>query len=33
MLDIIKEADVSAGTFQNIFHTKDGVLLELVKVN
>ena len=21
MLDIIKEADVSAGTFQNIFHT------------
>ena len=32
MLDIIKEADVSAGTFQNIFHTKDGVLLELVKV-
>ena len=32
MIDIIKEADVSAGTFQNIFHTKDGVLLELVKV-
>lgn len=30
MIDIIKEADVSAGTFQNIFHTKDGVLLELI---
>lgn len=29
MLDIIKEADVSAGTFQNIFKTKDGVLVEL----
>ncbi len=29
MLDIIKEADVSAGTFQNIFKTKDGVLAEL----
>lgn len=32
MLDIIKEADVSAGTFQNIFKTKDGVLNELVNV-
>lgn len=32
MLDIIKEADVSAGTFQNIFKTKDGVLKELVTV-
>lgn len=32
MLDIIKEADVSAGTFQNIFKTKDGVLRELVDV-
>lgn len=32
MLDIIKEADVSAGTFQNIFKTKDGVLKELVSV-
>lgn len=32
MLDIIKEADVSAGTFQNIFKTKDGVLNELVDV-
>jgi len=31
MLDIINYADVSAGTFQNIFKTKDGVLLELVK--
>lgn len=30
MLDIIKEANVSAGTFQNIFKTKDGVLRELV---
>ncbi|MGN0545250.1 MAG: TetR/AcrR family transcriptional regulator [Acutalibacteraceae bacterium] len=32
MLDIIKTAGVSAGTFQNIFHTKDGVLMELVEV-
>lgn len=32
MLDIIKAAGVSAGTFQNIFHTKDGVLMELVEV-
>lgn len=31
MLDIIREADVSAGTFQNIFHTKDGVLYELIE--
>lgn len=31
MLDIIKEANVSAGTFQNIFRTKDGVLLTLVE--
>lgn len=30
MLDIIREADVSSGTFQNIFRTKDGVLMELV---
>lgn len=30
MLDIIREADVSSGTFQNIFKTKDGVLFELV---
>lgn len=32
MLDIIREAGVSAGTFQNIFRTKDGVLIELVNV-
>lgn len=31
MIDIIKEADVSSGTFQNIFHTKDGVLSELIE--
>lgn len=31
MIDIIKEADVSAGTFQNAFHTKDGVLLALIE--
>lgn len=31
MLDIIKDADVSAGTFQNIFHTKDGVLQDLAE--
>lgn len=31
MLDIIRAADVSAGTFQNIFHTKDGVLQELAE--
>jgi len=31
MLDIIKEADVSAGTFQNVFRTKDGVLFALVE--
>lgn len=29
--EIIKEADVSISTFQNIFHTKDGVLVELVQ--
>ena len=28
--EIRKEADVSAGSFQNIFHTKDGVLTELI---
>lgn len=32
MQDIIREADVSSGTFQNIFRTKDGVLAELVDV-
>lgn len=31
MVDIIKEANVSSSTFQSIYHTKDGVLLELVK--
>lgn len=30
MLDILREADVSSGTFQNIFRTKDGVLAELI---
>lgn len=28
---IIKETGVSASSFQNIFHTKDGVLYELIK--
>lgn len=32
MNDIIHAADVSAGTFQNIFRTKDGVLMELAHV-
>ena len=27
--DIMRQADVSCGTFQNIFHTKDGLLAEL----
>ena len=31
MLDIIREADVSSGTFQNNFHTKDGVLPTLIE--
>lgn len=31
MSDILSLADVSAGTFQNIFRTKDGVLMELVQ--
>lgn len=30
--EIRKEADVSAGAFQNIFHTKDGVLTELISM-
>ena len=29
--EILKEADVTSSTFQNIFHTKDGVLLELAE--
>ena len=31
MAQILKEAQVSSGSFQNLFHSKDGVLLELVK--
>ena len=31
MVDILKDADVSASSFQNIFRTKDGVLTELVQ--
>ena len=30
MLQIFKEAQVSSGSFQNLFRSKDGVLLELV---
>ena len=30
MLQIFKEAQVSSGRFQNLFRSKDGVLLELV---
>ena len=30
MLQILKEAQVSSSSFQNLFHSKDGVLLELV---
>lgn len=32
MAEILREADVSAGSFQNIFHTKDGVLTEFVGI-
>lgn len=31
MADIINDADVSASTFQNIFHAKDGVLIEIAQ--
>ncbi len=31
MLDILEQAEVAAGTFQNIFRTKDGVLLDLAQ--
>ena len=31
MLQILKEAQVSSSSFQNLFHSKDGDLLELVK--
>ena len=32
MADILREADVSASSFQNIFHAKGGVLTEFVKI-
>ena len=32
MTDILREADVSASSFQNIFRTKDGVLTALVEI-
>ncbi|MDD6050145.1 MAG: TetR/AcrR family transcriptional regulator [Clostridiales bacterium] len=32
MTDIFKAADVSAGSFQNVFHTKDGVLTAFVDI-
>lgn len=32
MAEILREADVSAGSFQNIFRTKDGVLTELIGI-
>ena len=31
VVEIIRDADVSASTFQNIFRAKDGVLVELVR--
>ena len=31
MLQILREAQVSSSSFQNLFHSKDGVLMELVK--
>ena len=31
LAEILKEADVTNSTFQNIFHTKDGVLLDLTE--
>ena len=31
MTHILKEAQVSSSSFQNLFRSKDGVLLELVK--
>lgn len=31
LTEILKEADVTASTFQNIFHTKDGVLMDLTE--
>ena len=32
MMDILKASDVSAGSFQNIFHSKDGMLTEFVGI-
>ena len=32
MVDILKDADVSASSFQNIFRTKDGVLTAFVEI-
>ena len=32
LAEILKAADVSAGSFQNIFHSKDGVLTEFVGI-
>ncbi len=31
MMQILREAQVSSSSFQNLFHSKDGVLMELVK--
>lgn len=31
MAQILREARVSSGSFQNLFHNKGGVLMELVK--
>ena len=31
MTQILKEAQVSSSSFQNLFHSKDGILMELVK--
>ena len=31
LAEILREADVTSSTFQNIFHTKDGVLMDLVE--
>ena len=32
MADILREADISASSFQNIFHAKDGVLTAFVEI-
>lgn len=32
MADILREANISAGSFQNIFRTKDGVLKEFIAI-